>query len=237
MPKAKIILPSVISEDNWFYEDNKELLEPHLGKPYISYSTLTSWEEYREDLIKQKFVGIKMPGGVYAELGSYLGEAVENGEFAKENPNGFTGQENFDLIERPAGAKYEHMILIDMGEYVVVGFIDILHEYDKKLKVVHVRDLKTGGKGKEAYYKKPEYIQVILYAYDLEQRGYTIGKTDVWFVRRTGSHVNPPLHISDEQFSIPLTYDEERKQYALKKVDRVVRELSDCYRTYKKIFA
>lgn len=235
MPKAKIQLPSVISEDNWFYKDNEELCKPHLGKPYISYSTITSWEEYREDMIKQKFIGIKLAGGVYAELGSYLGEAVENGVFAKDNPNGFTGQENFPLIERPEGAKYEHMILIDMGEYVVVGFIDILHEYEKM--VVHVRDLKTGGKGKEAYYKSPEYIQVILYAYDLEQRGYTIGKTDVWFVRRTGSHVRPPLHISEEQFSIPLTYNKERVDYALKKVDRVAREVSDCYRTYKKIFA
>jgi hypothetical protein len=235
MPKAKIVLPSVISEDNWFYKDNEELCKPHLGKPYISYSSITAWEEYREDFIKQKFVGIKLDGGVYAELGSYLGEAVENGFFAEENPHEFTGQENFQLIERPENAQYERMILIDMGDYVVIGFIDILHEYEPK--VVHVRDLKSGGKGKEKYYMSKEYIQVILYALALEREGYKIGKTDVWFVRRTGSHVRPPLHISDEQFNIPLTYDEERKQYALDKTDRVVREISDCYRTYNKIFA
>lgn len=235
MAKAKIILPSVISEDNWFYKDNEELCKPHLGKPYISYSSITAWEEYREDFIKQKFAGIKLKGGVYAELGSYLGEAVENGVFDEKNPHGFTGQENFELIERPETAEYERMIIIDMGEYVVLGFIDILHEYAPK--TVHVRDLKSGGKKKEDYYSTKEYIQVILYALALEKEGYKIGKTDVWFVRRTGSHVNPPLHISEEQFNIPLTYNEERKDYALKKVDRVVREISEHYKTYLKIFA
>jgi hypothetical protein len=230
----KIVLPSVISEDNWFYKENEELCKPHLGKPYISYSSISSWEEYREDFIKQKFVGLKLPGGVYAELGNYLGEAVENGKFDEENPNGFTGQENFDLIERPEGAQYERMILIDMGEYVVVGFIDILHEYKKN--TVHVRDLKSGGKNKEKTYKSKEYIQVILYALALEREGYKIGKTDVWFVRRTGSHISPPLHISDEQFNIPLPFTKARKEYALAKVDRVVNEISDHYKTYKKFF-
>jgi hypothetical protein len=235
MGKAKVVLPSVISEDCWFYKEHEELCKPHIGKPYISYSTLTAWVEYRDDLIKQKFAGIKIPGGVYAELGSYLGEAVENGFFAEENPHGFTGQENFELIERPEGAEYERMILIDFGDFVLVGFIDILHEYEPK--TVHVRDLKSGGKGKEKYYASKEYIQVILYAYALELEGYKIGKTDVWFVRRTGSHFSPPLHISDEQFAIPLVYDEERKQFAIKKVKKVVKELSSCYSTYLKIFA
>lgn len=231
---AKIQLPSIITEDCWFYKANKELCEPHLGKPYISNSSIDSWENYQEDFIKQKFIGIKLPDGLYAKLGNYVGEAVENGEFG-DNEFGFTGQENLDLSSlRPKGAEYEKMILIDMGEYVIIGFIDVFHEYEKN--VVHVRDMKTGGKKKEDKYSSKDYIQVILYARAIEQMGYEIGKTDVYFIRRTGSHINPPLNISKEQFEIPLEYDEKRVDFALKKVDKIVKEISSVYTTYQKIF-
>lgn len=231
---GKIELPSIITEDCWFYKDNEELCKPHLGKPYISNSSIDSWENYQEDFIKQKFIGIKLPDGVYAKLGTYVGEAIENGEFGENNYD-FTGQENLDLKSlRPKNAEYEKMILIDMGEYVIIGFIDIFHEYEDN--TVLVRDIKTGGKKKEDKYSSKDYIQVILYAHSLEQSGYTIGKTDVYFIRRTGSHINPPLNISEEQFTIPLEYSGKRVSYALKKVDKIVNEISNLYKTYTKFF-
>lgn len=230
--KNKIQLPSKISKDNWFYEDNKELCEPHLGKPYISYSSVNSWENYKDDFIKQKFAKIKLPQGTYSALGSYLGEAVENGEFG-DNPYGFTGQENFSLINRPKNAEYEKMILIDRGDYVIIGFIDILLIEGQ---IADVQDLKTGGKKKEYEYTSKDYVQVILYAYALESIGYKIRDTSVWFVRRTNSHINPPLHISSEQFKIPLEYNKERVKYALDKVERVVKEVSELYTVFNKYF-
>lgn len=231
---TKIELPSVIREDSWFYKDNEELCKPHLGKPYISNSSIDSWENYQEDFIKQKFVGIELPDGIYAKFGTYVGEAIENGKFGK-NEYGFTGQENLNLGSlRPKGAEYEKMILIDMGEYVIIGFIDVFHEYEKM--VAHVRDIKTGGKKKEDKYSSKDYIQVILYAYALEQLGYKIGKTDVYFIRRTGSHINPPLNISDEQFEIPLEYNKKRVDFALKKVDKIVKSINSVYKTYAKFF-
>lgn len=229
----KIQLPSKITKDSWFYEANKELCEPHLGKYYISNSSVDSWENYKEDFIKQKFAKIKLPEGTYAALGSYLGEAVENGEFG-DNPHGFTGQENFNLIDRPENAEYEKMILIDRGDYVIIGFIDILLIEEQ---LADIQDLKTGGNKKEDKYTSKDYVQVILYAYALELLGYKIRDTSVWFVRRTGSHVKPPLHISSEQFKIPLEYNKDRIKYALDKVDRVVKEVSELYIVYKRYFA
>lgn len=224
-----IKLPSIITKDCWFYANNKELCEPHLNKPYISYSSVSSWNEYRDDYIKEKFVGIKLKSGIYAELGSYAGHYLEYGEFPKDNPHGFTGQENLSPTLRPDGAEYEKMILLDMGSFCFIGFIDRYFEG-------HVRDQKTGGAKKEDYYKKDDYIQVVLYAYALEQMGYKVTKTDVYFIRRKGSHVNPPLHISDEQFEIPLVYNEARVKYALDKVNKTVKEISDVYTTYLKYF-
>lgn len=233
MAKIKTNLPSKLNKDCWFYEENKELLDPHLGKFYISYSTVSSWEDYRGDFIKQKLAGIKLPESIYGNFGSWVGTSVENGEIQPNN-YGFTGGENISLIERKEGDKYERMILIDMGEYVVIGFIDIMREISPLL--TDIADIKTGGAGKESEYKKESYIQLILYAYALVLEGYTINNMGVWFCRRTGSHIKPPLNLSKEQFYIPLEYTEERVKYALAKVERVVSEISEYFTCFEKYF-
>jgi hypothetical protein len=232
--KNQVKLPTVLTKDTHFFKDYVEELTPFLGKPYISYSSVSSWFEYREDFIKQKFANIKLPSGVYAELGSYIGEAVETGKFSEENPNGFTGQDNVNLdVIRPKGGEYEKLVIIDRGSYFIVGFIDI---YVEKDGLAHIQDLKTGGKKKEDSYISENYIQVILYAYAIEQTGKKIGTTSVLFIRRTGSHISPPLHLSEEQFQIPLVYNKKRVTFALGKVDEAVKEISELYTTYEKIF-
>ncbi len=228
-------LTSKIEENSWFYEDNEELCKPHLGKAYISYSTVQSWFEYREDFIKEKLAKIPQKHGIYKALGSYIGEAIENGEFPEKNPDGFIGQENLDFTKlRPVNGEYEKMILIDMGDWVIIGFIDIYSETDG---VCTVFDVKSGGKAKEDYYKSPEYIQVILYAYAMELMGKVVKKTGVYFIRREGSHVKPPLKIGAEQFVIPLEYNTDRVKYALNKVEKAVKEISEFKTVFDKFFA
>lgn len=234
MAKTSIELPSKLDKSNWFYEGNEELINPHLGKYYISYSTVSSWEDYRNDFIKQKLAGIKLPDSIYGSFGSWVGTSVEHGE-VQTNNYGFTGGENISLIQRTENDKYERMILIDMGEYCIIGFIDIMREVAPK--VVQVIDIKTGGSKKEEEYKKESYIQTTLYSKALEDEGYRISASGVIFCRRTGSHINPPLNLSKEQFYIPLEYNEKRVKYALDKVDRVVKEISEFYKIYNKFFA
>lgn len=233
MAKSTIELPSKLSKNCWFYEGNEELINPHLDKYYISYSTVSSWEDYRTDFIKQKLAGIKLPDSIYGSFGSWVGTSLEHGEIQANN-YGFTGGENINLIERKEGDKYERMILIDMGEYCIIGFIDVMREISPK--VVNCLDLKTGGAKKEEEYKKESYIQLILYARALELEGYKINEVGVWFCRRTGSHIKPPLNLSTEQFLIPLEYNEKRVKYALDKVDRVVKEISEYFKVYEKFF-
>ena len=234
MAKTTTELPSILSKDNWFYQGNEKLIDPHLGKYYISYSTVSSWEDYRSDFIKQKLAGIKLPESIYGNFGSWVGTSVEHGE-VQPNNYGFTGEENINLIQRTENDKYERMILIDMGEYCIIGFIDIMRESSPM--VAEVLDIKTGGAKKEEEYKKESYIQTTLYSKALEDEGYKIEKSGVWFCRRTGSHIKPPLNLSTEQFYIPLDYNEKRVKYALDKVDRVVKEISEFYKIYQKIFA
>ena len=232
-----INLPSILTESSWFYKEPKyqEQLKPYLDKPYISYSTMESWEEYREDFIKEKLVGLPQPFGIYKEFGSYLGTAFENGNFDHDNPFGFIGQENLDLSKyRTDDAEYEKLIIIDRGEYIIIGFIDKFERLEDGS--VHVQDLKSGGAKKEEKYASDEYTQVPLYAHALEQIGEKIGKTDVLFIRRESSHYKPPLKISKEQFYIPVNYTKEKVDKALKKVDRVVKEISKIKTEYDKFF-
>lgn len=229
-------LVSKLTEDTWFYKVDKyqEQLKPFLGKPYISYSTMESWIEYTEDFIKEKLVGLPQQPGIYKDLGSYLGHAYEHGEFPLENPRGFIGQENIDFDEiRHPDAEYEKLIIIDCGEYFIVGFIDKFVRFEDG---VWVNDLKTVGKDKEKKYMGEDYTQVILYSHALEKLGEKIKRTDVLAVRREGSHINPPLKIGKEQFYIPLDYNEKRVKFALDKVDKAVKEISEIKTVYDKYF-
>ncbi len=229
----EINLVSVLTEQSWFYKDNEELCKPHLGKPYISNSTVESWYEYREDFIKEKLCGISTPRKIYAEFGSWVGTAIEKGFF--EETADFGGQSNLPLDkERVDGAEYEKMILIDRGDYVILGFID------RFLKLscggVEIKDYKTGGKSKEEKYLSQDYIQVILYAHALELAGEKIKNTNISFIRRDGYHRKLPLLISKEQFVIPLEYNQERVKFALDKVDKAVKEITEFKNVFDKFF-
>lgn len=232
-----INLTSKLTEDTWFYKEEKyqEQLKPFLGKPYISYSTMESWEEYTEDFIKEKLVGLPQPFGIYKEFGSYLGTAYENGKFPEQNQFGFIGQENLDLSKyRNDNAEYEKLIIIDRGDYIIVGFIDKFERLEDGS--VWVNDLKSGGAKKEEKYASDDYTQVPLYSHALEVKGEKIGRTDVLFIRRENSHIKPPLKIGKEQFYIPVNYNKEKVDKALKKVDRVVKEITEIKNVYEKYF-
>lgn len=228
---AKIELPSVLTEETWFYKDNEDMLKKFLGKPYISYSTETSFNDYLEDFVKQKLAGIKLPSSVYAEFGSWVGEYVETG--VKVLDSEFEGAENLDLIPREAGAVYERPVVIDYCEFFLIGFIDV---YKEKNNVASIIDIKTGGSTSADKYKSDSYIQVPLYAYAVEQEGLEIGECGVYFCRRTGSHFKPPLTLSKEQFFIPIQYDRKKAEKAVKRVENTTKKISELYKTYKKFF-
>lgn len=227
-----INLPSILTENTHFYKEPYiEQLKPYLGRPYISYSTMESWNEYREDFIKEKLVKLPQPFGIYKEFGSYLGGAYEVGAFPEDNPHGFIGQENIDWSKyRHEGAEYEKLIIIDRGEYICVGFIDMFLRLEDKS--VWVNDCKSGGAKKEEKYASDEYKQVTLYSHALEELGEKIGRTDVLFIRRENSHVRPPLKLGKEQFYIPITHTKEKVDKALKTMDKAVKEISEIKTVY-----
>ena len=233
MSKTNINLISTLSEDTWFYKLHEEELKPHIGKPYLSYSTAGSYLDYTEDFIKQKLVGIDLPSTVYTRLGNFLGEAVENG-FWGDNPDNFGGLENIDLDElRPEGAEYEKLVVIDFGEWIFIGFID---RYQKTEDGVEIIDFKSGAMNKKQQYLEEDYTQVMLYAHARESAGDKIKSTGVYFIERVGSHIKPPLCLSKNQEYLPLEYNKKRVKFALDKLDKAVKGISELNTTYQKYF-
>lgn len=226
-------LISKITEDSWFYEEHKDELEQHLGKWYVSYSTAGSFLEYQEDFVKQKLMGEPNKGSVYTRLGNFTGTALETGEWPKDNPDGFIGMENVDLVKlREPGAEYEKLVVLDFGAWIFLGFID---KYLKTDDGVDVTDLKTGALSKMDFYKSAEYTQVMLYAHAREIAGDKIRNTGVYFIERVGSHINPPLQLTKNQFYIPLEYTKERVEYAIKKLEKAVEGIASIKETFDKI--
>ena len=236
MAKVKVNLPNVITEDSHFYKEYEDQLKPYLGKMYISYSTVNSFlGDFKSDCIKSKIIGVRNEGSVYTELGGYVGTAIETGEFPKENPHGFTIDPSFSLESlRTPGAEYERLIVIDRGDYVVIGFID---KWVQEEDGVVLDDFKTGSATKIKEYESPDYVQLVLYGYAEELRGNKVKSINVTFIERDGSHIKPPLNITNKIKRFPLEYSKERITFALAKLDKAVEGISSLYTTYQKIFS
>jgi hypothetical protein len=207
------------------------------GKPKLSYSQINSWEEYRQDYIKQYFMGIKLPSSPYAEFGSAIGVARETGDYSKFSKE---EQEILGSIPRIENCIYEREILLDMGEYVVQGFIDELVPQVPISPIgskesYTIIDNKTGGKGKDLEYRKKDYLQTVIYRMALEQEGMIVTDTQVRFFARKGSHFKPPLALEGSVFNIPIEYSIERIDYATKKMNRIANEISELYSYYLKV--
>jgi hypothetical protein len=176
-------------------------------------------------------MGIKLPSSPYAEFGTSIGVARETGDYSIFN---IETKEILDNIARQDDCIYEREILLDMGEFVVQGFIDELTPTSTEQEYVIV-DNKTGGKGKDADYKSKDYLQTVIYRMALEQEGVKVVDTQIRFFLRLGSHFKPPLRLDGTVFMIPIEYNEERVEYAKAKLRRIASEISELYEVFNRL--
>lgn len=214
------------------------------GKPKLSYSQINAWENYKQDYIKQYFMGIKLPSSPYAEFGTNIGVARETGDYSMFD---IETREILEQIPRVDGTLYEREILLDMGDFVVQGFIDefvphttnVVELVPESLYKVTpsyiIIDNKTGGKGKDSEYRSKDYLQTVIYRMALEQDGIVVSDTQVRFFLRSGSHFKPPMKLSGEVFIIPIDYNAERVEYAKAKLRRIASEISEMYSAYNRL--
>lgn len=237
MKLKNINLPTKI-EDSWFYKDEnyKEQLEPYLGWQYISYSTAGDLTEYFEDMIKEKITKVKpYTETVYTRCGNFFGESVSEGRFKESDE--FLVDPNFDLNKlRPEGGEYEKLVTIELSKEEKVLFLGFIDLYFEKDGLSYLRDFKTGSKTKIKKYSEDKYTQLVLYGTALELKGHNIGGIGVDFIEREGSHLNPPLKITNNHTPIELEFSEDRKKFAMDTLLKNTQYISDLYTTYKKYF-
>lgn len=232
MPKKPFNLYSVVKTDN-------PKFQAYRGMPQMSYSAYTSWTnpKYIGEFIAQKFLGISLPSGIFADYGTACGEFIElNGEMPTD-PDSIRCRELLSesdikylkLVERPEDSEFEREILLNRGKYCVIGYIDRCTTLaDLKL---HVRDYKTGSTAKAAEYGSLKYQQTNLYAYALESEGEEVAQCDVELLHRKGNTVDPDSHnrlrLVGTSEIIDTPYTKERAEKFLKEMDKVAQEIAD----------
>ena len=160
-----------IDKDIWCYKGNEELLDPHMGKYFISYSQVSAVlsDKYFYGFLKQKFVRIKDEPTVYNSCGNYVGEYISGEkDFPVDNEFGVTLGKDFDVNNfRDEGAEYEKLIILPITDNIVLlGFVDKMSPNEDD--TVSVTDFKTGSVDKKKEYLSKDYVQLVLYRKALE---------------------------------------------------------------------
>ena len=232
---SKLEIPSVLTEETWFYKEHELLLKPYLGWKYVSYSTLTSVEDYEEGFIKHKLLKLPNDGTIYTTLGTVVGTTLETGEKPSDIPSDIQFAKDFDIntIRNPE-AEFEKITILELADDLfMVGFCDMVETLEDGSLII--TDLKTGAENKKPYYNSEKYYQLISYAYALTKMGYNVSRIKVEFVLRTGSHIKPPLVVNNKFSTFELEYNKERVKYALDRIDKSVKKISSLYKTFKKL--
>lgn len=215
-----------------------------VDKPKLSYSQITSWKSptYKSGYIKQYICGIELPSGMFADFGSACGTYIE----AKANNDPGCHEEYahilsdndraiLDALEYPEDSIYEDLVVIDMGDFCIEGYIDRSKHADKTATIL---DYKTGSiaKKKEEY-AGPDYRQTNVYSYFKENEGYSIDDCGVLLLDRAGNNsAKSPIRLTGKSEYIPTPYSREKTEEFLDKdVRKIATEISDYYKQYLKL--
>lgn len=258
MTKQKINLPRVYE----IKKDTPKKFHKYKGRPKLSYSQYTSYNDpqYSDGYILGYIFGIDQPSGFWATFGSYVGDTlavrldIENAKDEKErqvieDAYKYFNETDIETLKKanamfPENAVYEREVILDCGEYITQGFIDVNFKKDGKEVVI---DNKTGGKGSKTkgpqFYSSDKYGQTRLYAKALKEEGCELGYCGVLFLDRTyeterthpgttSCFENPILHLSGELINIETPYSEEKVEHLIKDMTRTVNEISELKTTY-----
>jgi hypothetical protein len=230
MSKNKIILPRELD-----------------GKPKISYSQYSSYKdgEYQDQYYLQYFLDIRLPSGEFAEMGTSVGQFIEDVAMGITPPRtGCLSKEDVEIILAkitfPPNSVYEDKIIVDCGEYVIEGYADRIKYLDNK--EVEVEDFKTLNiDTKRKFYESEEYGQTALYSYQKEKEGYIVKRSFVTGLGRKGSSLdgigNFKMRLSGVVEEIETPYTKERGEKIIADITKVAHQISDDYKVFLKYFS
>lgn len=214
------------------------------GKPKLSYSQYNSYNdpEYKLEYYLQYFMGIKVAGNDFSEFGTSVGEYIEHKAIG-EVKTGHLSESDISVLDTvvdyPDNSVYEDEVALDLGDFVVEGYIDRSH-YDLN-NVIHIRDYKSGNLDTKAeYYASEEYKQTTVYCYFKVGQGFKIGNSEVFMLGRKGNSLegkgNFKMRLSGDYKIIPTPYSTERGEEAVKSLRDTAKNISEDFEIYLKYF-
>lgn len=234
----QLVLPSIYKER----EDNPvpERFKKYIGRPAMSYSTYTAFEEegYRGEWLGNKFLNTPKEDTIFTLFGSSVGAYQET-----KKPQPYLTSFDMSVLdkENPANpqAEYEREVVIDRGSYILYGFIDRLIGVENK--AVDLVDFKTGAIDKKAKdYESDNYNQTTMYCYGLEEEGFTINSSGIILFDRKGNTLEEGnknvLRLTGDIKYINTPYSRERAEKFLLKVDETAKKIEEYFKVYNKYF-
>lgn len=234
--ESTVFLPKVYKGGN----------EKYVGKPMISWSQIETWNDKAgfstglkglQEYILKYFTGATFPDMGWGTFGTEAEGYICEREYADK----FTDAEKEVLNKIEPLGVFQQEIVIDFGEFVVLGFID-----DAKPDFKLIRDYKTKSEDSKKDLHLPKKHQLELYAlWVLQEYGF-IPEAEYMVIERLGGKEcmsgggRDALSIGKQVWHEPyrntgiITAErlEETKALVLKTVE----EISSFYRTYVKVF-
>jgi len=216
------------------------------GKPKLSYSQFSTYTnpEYQDQYYIQYFSGINLPSGEFAELGTDVGQTIEDIGTGAENLRIGCLSENDvqiikDKVDFPENCIYEDKIVVDCGDFCIEGYADrIQYLSDKEIEVADVKTLNLDKK--KSFYESEEYGQTALYSYQKEKEGFKVTRSFVIGLGRKGSSLsgegNFKMRLSGEVEEIETPYTKERGEKIIEDMTKTAKEISEDYKIFLKYF-
>ena len=231
--KTNIFLPKIYKGDNKKFK----------GKPMISWSQIETWtsksgfntgmEGFQEYILKY-FIGASFPDMGWGTFGT----EVENYICTKGDDDKFDALEKETLDKITPLGTFQQEILVDFGDFLVLGFIDDATADFKKL-----RDYKTKSESSKKDLHDDKKHQMEIYTLWIQQEfGYIPDEIEYCIIERLGGAEcmkgggRDVLKVGERIWYEPYTLDQTRLDQTRKLVIDTVNEISEYYRTYVKIF-
>lgn len=230
--KTTIFLPKTYKGDNEVYK----------GKPMISWSQIETWNDKAgfntglkgsQEYILKYFSNATFPDQGWAQFGSetedYICLRIHTDKFDEQEKN------VLNTIQ-PLG-QFQQEILVDFGDFVVLGYIDDATPDFKK-----IRDYKTKSENSKKDLHEPKKHQLELYALWVEQEYGFIPEAEYCVIERLGGAEcmkgggREVLKIGTQVWYEPYAISAERLEQTKELVSRSVAEISSAYKTYVKLF-
>ena len=223
----------------------------------ISFSSASAFKEpmYKGDFLKNKFLLIPSEQGIFGSFGNMTGSYLDLSDESYSHPYmetpviykgkkiDITSADVLRNIKQPDNSFYEFEVVIDLEPFglektCMQGFLDRATFFGNLVDIV---DFKTGSiVTKKAYYSGPDYTQLDIYGYGLEELGYEINDntTKVILLDRKGNSFTGiyPLYLTGEIAYIDRSYNKERARKVLEKIAETCVEISDYFAVFNKYF-